>query len=263
MFVVGEGIQSMGIRNCILVFRPVFIIFFIVTFRLAAQKIDMVIPGADWQSNQTVLSFRYAFSPVRGIDNREPMFALSAFREAKRYYAGIGIQYSLSDFSAESDVAVYLLSMRHVKAGPYALFNYRRMFDCMTVYNFLCGTLLKLLLCRDTILLQMDAEYMRKVTELDILRKYIPYLTDNDLAVNITLAKQWKNFSVYGSFASYEPFLYSLSLQPKFSLGIGYMFDNGLSATVQGTVSYSDMFTLTAYVDHVTVRTGLLYRFKS
>ncbi len=218
------------------------------------------LPENNETSTQNMLSMNFLFSPVKGVNNTDYTINFYGIRNTPNYYIGGGIQYTDSYFSMESGAAWYCFNKSHIKIGPYFLFNYKYMPNYMKLYNFLGGIKTELFMFKSTVHLQFDAEYMYKIMVIEALKDYIPYLLYKDIVINVSLSKQWNNIILLGKFASSEPFEYTSFMHPHFSLGTIYMFNKDLSVSLLGTIVYSDMFTLTAYIDRITLETGLTFR---
>lgn len=109
--------------------------------------------------------------------------------------------------------------------------------------------------------IQLVTGYLRKIIFIYSLKDYNLTLQDGLPILSFLIYHKWNNLSVDFFVGSYDVFYYPDFLSPVFELGISYQINDKFSINLQSSLSYSDFFTLTGYIDCVIINTALTYYF--
>ena len=105
--------------------------------------------------------------------------------------------------------------------------------------------------------------YGAKFSTIFSLREVVPFIFNNDFGFRLTCnvsITPWLDASF--SISSYEDFYYPLFCAPTFMFGISYMPKNRFQITGEVAARYTDMFTLSSYLDCYWFRIVMGYTFK-
>ena len=134
------------------------------------------------------------------------------------------------------------------------------MLNCCIENNILLG--LKIRAGKaDFILLSFDCSYLLKMTDFYKLRGIIPLIIDHTPAVSLTVqAAATKRFLLAFTMSSYDTFYYPLFFNPRYEVRGTWLINPHFQAVFFSGVRYSDMFTLTSYINAVSA--GVSVQFK-
>jgi len=144
--------------------------------------------------------------------------------------------------------------------GVHGAYNMNWMLNCCIENNILLG--LKIRAGKaDFILLSFDCSYLLKMADFYKLRGIIPLIIDHTPAVSLTVqAAATKRFLLAFTISSYDTFYYPLFFNPRYEVRGTWLINPHFQAVFFSGVRYSDMFTLTSYINAVSA--GVSVQFK-
>ncbi|MFA6856011.1 MAG: hypothetical protein WCR31_02280 [Treponema sp.] len=190
-----------------------------------------------------------------------PSYILSYKLETPQLYGGAGIHFSGKTLDFTTRAVYWPLFWNRLNIGAGLTYHFLAYDMIFFEQDMLAGLFFRFKYRCFTA--SADMNYFRKWTRIYAVQKYIPWLTNNSIAVNV----QWNWFLInhldlYFGISSYSPYEYLLFFAPDFMTGADWHFTHGITAGAEFTVRYIDMMTLSAYLDSVELRLFTRWEFK-
>ena len=190
-----------------------------------------------------------------------PSYILSYKLETPQLYGGAGIHFSGKTLDFTTRAVYWPLFWNRLNIGAGLTYHFLAYDTIFFEQDMLAGLFFRFKYRCFTA--SADMNYFRKWTRIYAVQKYIPWLTNNSIAVNV----QWNWFLInhldlYFGISSYSPYEYLLFFAPDFMTGADWHFTHGITAGAEFTVRYIDMMTLSAYLDSVELRLFTRWEFK-
>jgi hypothetical protein len=165
-----------------------------------------------------------------------------------------GMKFSSLSYDFTTDAVYWPLFLNRVNIGIGAKYHFLSYADSFCEHDIIAGGAFRYT-DRRTFTMTADIDYFCKISQIYAIKKTIPYLVNNSIAVNTKWNWMIGNtFDFYFSLSSYSYFRYYLFWAPDFMTGCCYYFPNGIGTGAEIDIQYIDMLTLSAYFDSIEIR---------
>jgi hypothetical protein len=213
-------------------------------------------------SGGLILDNNTGFSPYVDSDTKIiPSYFLSYTVETPQLYSKTGTRFSAKTADLTTRVVYWPLFWNRLNAGVGFTYHFLAYDKKFFEQDMLAGLFFRYK--HRSFTLTADIDYFRKWTRIYAVQDYIPWLTNNSMAVNT----QWSWFVLdhldfYFGISSYSTYQYLLFWAPDFMTGFDWHFAHGIIAGAEFNIQYVDMMTLSSYLDSVELRLFTKWTFK-
>lgn len=188
------------------------------------------------------------FEPYRAAG--QWLFAL----DMNQLYVSAGMQGTPATFDITTNAVYAPTFWNHVDMGVTGTYHFMHYTDMYNEYDVLAGLFFRY---HDShnFSTSLTMEYFRKCSRIFAIENFIPYLTNNSMAVQMDW--RWKPLScldVYFGGGSYSYFRYMLFFAPDLYCGACFSAGKIISVGTELSLRFTDTFTLSSYFDSAELR---------
>ncbi|HAH62153.1 MAG TPA: hypothetical protein DCL73_08670 [Treponema sp.] len=213
-------------------------------------------------SGAVVLNNNTGFSPY--VDSQHliiPSYVVSYKLETPQLFGETGFRFSAKTVDFTTRAVYWPLFWNRLNAGVGITYHFLAYDKIFFEQDVLAGLFFRYK--HRAFTMTADVDYFRKWTRIYAVQEYIPWLTNNSLAVNTRWS--WfvlEHLDFYFSISSYSTYQYLLFWAPDFMTGFDWRFPYGITAGAEFNIQYIDMMTLSSYLAGIELRLFTRWEFK-
>lgn len=201
------------------------------------------------------IEFDLASTTNRGIERNHTLYSGEIGAVGKWAEGFLGIQAYEDCFDCTLNAQGWLpfLSWKfetaRIAVGMGGTYHFQRYKKISSEHDFLVNTTFRYKSDSGTTV-SFWGGYAWKITQIDALKEFVPYIYDDNMQAIIQVDKIWDcGFELYLEHGIHDMYRYPLFATPHYLAGVGYNFDSGLRFAFDSSVRIADGYTTPPYID--------------
>ena len=148
-----------------------------------------------------------------------------------------------------------------IAVGLGGTYHYQRYKKISSEHDLLANTTFRYKTNSGTTI-SFHAGYAKKISQIDALADYVPYIYDKYFEAGILVDKVWNcGFELYVEHGLHDLYRYPLFACPHYAIGVGYNFSSGIRVATDTSVRIVDGYTTPPYIDSLIVKLSTRFTF--